>query len=351
MADIAQRFANNPIISPSQIVPSVTCFEVASAFNPGAFEYRGKIGLVLRVAERPEVKNGYVDSVSISTDGRTEVSSFQISDPDIEIIDTRLFSYKGVDHLTTLSHLRLAWSEDGENFEVEEKPMLIGASEYEALGIEDSRVTKIDDTYYLTYTAVSHNGYGVGMQSTKDWKTFEKFGVVIPPFNKDATLFPEKISDLYHMLHRPTGSGIGGPYIWSASSPDLHNWGNHKCIAQVRPGMWDSERIGAGSAPIKTEQGWLEIYHGAEKVSTGHRYCLGALLLDLEDPSKVIARSTEPIMEPISPYELEGFYGNVVFTNGQVVRGDEVLLYYGAADSYTCGARLSIKEILNSLKS
>jgi predicted GH43/DUF377 family glycosyl hydrolase len=351
MVDIAQRFANNPIISPSQIVPSVAGFEVASAFNPGAFEYKGKIGLVLRVAERPEVKNGYVDSVSISTDGRTEVSSFQISDPDIKIIDTRLFSYIGVDHLTTLSHLRLAWSEDGENFEVEEKPMLIGASEYEALGIEDSRVTKIDDTYYLTYTAVSHNGYGVGMQSTKDWKTFEKFGVVIPPFNKDATLFPEKISDLYHMLHRPTGSGIGGPYIWSASSPDLHNWGNHKCIAQVRPGMWDSERIGAGSAPIKTEQGWLEIYHGAEKVSTGHRYCLGALLLDLEDPSKVIARSTEPIMEPISPYELEGFYGNVVFTNGQVIRGDEVLLYYGAADSYTCGARLSIKEILNSLKS
>jgi predicted GH43/DUF377 family glycosyl hydrolase len=351
MADLAKRFANNPIISPAQIVPRVAGFEVASAFNPGAFEYKGKIGLVLRVAERPEVKNGYVDSVSISTDGRTKVSSFLISDPDIKIIDTRLFSYKGVDHLTTLSHLRLAWSEDGENFEVEKAPMLIGASEYEALGIEDSRVTKIDDTYYLTYTAVSHNGYGVGMQSTKDWKTFEKFGVVIPPFNKDATLFPEKISDLYHMLHRPTGSGIGGPYIWSASSPDLHNWGNHKCIAQVRPGMWDSERIGAGSAPIKTEQGWLEIYHGAEKVSTGHRYCLGALLLDLEDPSKVIARSTEPIMEPISPYELEGFYGNVVFTNGQVVRGDEVLLYYGAADSYTCGARLSIKEILNSLKS
>jgi len=351
MTDIAKRFDNNPIISPFQIIPSVAGFEVASAFNPGAFEYKGKIGLVLRVAERPKVKEGYVDSISIAADGRTEVTSFQIADPDINIIDTRLFSYKGVDHLTTISHLRLAWSDDGENFEIQENPLLVGASEYESLGIEDSRVTKIDDTYYLTYTAVSHNGYGVGMQSTKDWKTFEKFGVVIPPFNKDATLFPEKISGLYHMLHRPTGSGIGGPYIWSATSPDLHNWGNHKCIAQVRPGMWDSERIGAGSAPIKTDQGWLEIYHGAEKVSKGHRYCLGALLLDLNDPSKVISRSTEPIMEPSSPYELEGFYGNVVFTNGQVVRGDEVLLYYGAADSYSCGARLSITEILNSLRS
>jgi predicted GH43/DUF377 family glycosyl hydrolase len=351
MADIAKRFAQNPIISPSDVMPSEAGFEVISAFNPGAFEYMGKIGLVLRIAERPKVTDGFVDSISISLNGKTEVASFRISDPDLTITDTRIFSYKGLDHLTTLSHLRLAWSDDGENFSIQEKPLLVGTSEYESLGIEDSRVTKIDDTYYLTYTAVSHNGYGVGMQSTKDWKTFEKFGVIIPPFNKDATLFPEKISGLYHMLHRPTGSGIGGPYIWSASSPDLRNWGNHKCIAQVRPGMWDSARIGAGSAPIKTDQGWLEIYHGAEELPTGHRYCLGALLLDLDDPTKVIARSIEPIMEPISPYELEGFYGNVVFTNGQVVRGDEVLLYYGAADSYSCGARLSITEILNSLKS
>jgi predicted GH43/DUF377 family glycosyl hydrolase len=350
MKDIAKRFGNNPIISPSEVMPSVTGFEVTSAFNPGAFEYEGRIGLVLRIAERPHVTEGILDSISILPSGKTEVTSFKISDPEVKVVDSRIFSYKGVDHLTTLSHLRLAWSDDGENFEVEEKPLLVGATEYEALGIEDTRVTKIDDTYFLTYTAVSHNGYGVGMQSTKDWKSFEKYGVVIPPFNKDATLFPEKIDGLYRMLHRPTGSGIGGPYIWSASSPDLKNWGNHKCIAQVRPNMWDSARIGAGSAPIKTKEGWLEIYHGAEELPTGHRYCLGALLLDLEDPSRVIARSIEPIMEPIAPYEVEGFYGNVVFTNGQVVRGDEVLLYYGAADSYTCGARFSIMEILNSLK-
>jgi predicted GH43/DUF377 family glycosyl hydrolase len=350
MPDLAKRFAINPIVKPADITPSVDGFEVIAAFNPGAFEYQDKIGLVLRVAERPPVKTGFIDSISISEDGNTEVTGFTLDDPDLSIIDSRVFSYQGLDHLTTLSHLRLAWSTDGENFEVEERPMLVGSSKYESLGIEDSRVTQIADTYYLTYTAVSHNGYGVGMQSTKDWQTFEKFGVIIPPFNKDATLFPEKIAGLYQMLHRPTGSGIGGPYIWSTSSPDLHNWGSHKCIAQVRPGMWDSARIGAGSAPIKTEQGWLEIYHGAEELPTGHRYCLGALLLDLDDPTKVIARSIQPIMEPSASYEVEGFYGNVVFTNGQVVRGDEVLLYYGAADSYTCGARLSITEILNSLK-
>jgi predicted GH43/DUF377 family glycosyl hydrolase len=115
--------------------------------------------------------------------------------------------------------------------------------------------------------------------------------------------------------------------------------------------MWDSARIGAGSAPIKTEVGWLEIYHGAEVLPTGHKYRLGALLLDLDDPTRVIARSQDPIMEPRSSYETDGFYGNVVFTNGQIVQEDEILLYYGAADTYTCGARFSIKEILNSLKS
>jgi predicted GH43/DUF377 family glycosyl hydrolase len=349
--DLAKRFSKNPIIGPSQVMPSVAGFEVVSTFNPGAFEFEGKIGLILRVAERPHAKSGFLDSIIIGKDGQTQVTSFGVSDPDLKVIDSRTFTYKGVEHLTTLSHLRLAWSIDGENFEVQEKPLLVGSSEYESSGLEDVRVTKIDDIYYLTYTAISHNGYGVGMQSTKDWKTFEKFGVIIPPFNKDATLFPEKISGLYRMLHRPTGSGIGGPYIWSASSPDLHHWGNHECVAQVRPGMWDSARIGAGSAPIKTEQGWLEIYHGAEELPSGHRYCLGALLLDFDNPTKVIARSIDPIMEPTAPYEVEGFYGNVVFTNGQVVRGDEVLLYYGAADSYTCGARFSIKEILNSLGS
>jgi predicted GH43/DUF377 family glycosyl hydrolase len=110
--------------------------------------------------------------------------------------------------------------------------------------------------------------------------------------------------------------------------------------------MWDSARVGSGAAPIKTEKGWLEIYHGANEVN---RYCLGALLLDLEDPTKVIARSEQPIMEPTAEYEQVGFFGNVIFTNGHFVNGDELHLYYGASDEVICGADFSIKEILNSL--
>jgi predicted GH43/DUF377 family glycosyl hydrolase len=125
----------------------------------------------------------------------------------------------------------------------------------------------------------------------------------------------------------------------------LH-WGGHRCLARTRPGMWDSARVGAGAAPIRTSAGWLEIYHGADEKN---RYCLGALLLDLNDPWKVLARSESPIMEPAAQYERTGFFGDVIFTNGHLVDGDKLTIYYGASDSVVCGAHLSITEILKSV--
>jgi len=139
---------------------------------------------------------------------------------------------------------------------------------------------------------------------------------------------------------------LGGNYIWLAESHDLVHWGNHRCLAHSREGHWDSARVGAGAAPIRTAKGWLEIYHGATKEN---RYCLGALLLDLDEPWRVLARSETPIMEPLASYELEGFFGKVIFTNGHVVDGDRITLYYGAADSVICAAHLSIQSILASL--
>ena len=170
--------------------------------------------------------------------------------------------------------------------------------------------------------------------------------MIFAPHNKDCALFEEKINGKYYALHRPSSPDLGGNYIWLAESTDLLHWGNHKCIAVTRPNYWDSARIGAGTSPIKTDAGWLEIYHGADDNS---RYCLGALLLDIDDPSKVIARSVEPIMEPIKEYEKTGFFGNVVFTNGHIVNGDKLTIYYGASDEVICGATFSIREILKSL--
>ncbi|RZJ26246.1 MAG: glycosidase, partial [Flavobacterium sp.] len=250
--------------------------------------------------------------------------------------------------LTTLSHLRLVCSDDGVRFyEPEGYFPITGIGPLEQFGIEDCRVVQFEDTYHLTYTAVSGNGVGVGLRKTKDWKQFENLGMIISPHNKDCAIFEEKIDGKYYALHRPSGVGIGGNYIWLAESPDGVHWGNHRCIVKTRPQLWDSARVGAGAAPIKTERGWLEIYHGANKENY---YCLGGFLMDLNNPSKVISRTTQPIMVPTENYELSGFFGQVVFTNGHIVNGDELTIYYGAADEFVCGARFSISEILSMLE-
>ncbi len=346
MADLAQRFDDNPLITPQDVPPSREGLEVACVLNPGAFRFQGRTGLLMRVAERPPQKPDAVSTLihdPESADG-VRVVEAQKDDPGLSQDDPRLFFYNGIQYLTTLSHLRLAWSEDETRFQVEPAPALQGQGPYEVFGLEDGRVTALEGAFYVTCSAVSRNGCGVGLSRTQDFETFEPLGLALPPDNKDGALFEEKVGGRYWCLHRPMSKW--GLRIWTATSPDLRHWGDYTCIASPRPGMWDEERVGGGAAPVKTEAGWLEIYHGADRKG---RYCLGALLLALDDPNCVLARSHDPIMEPNQPYEQEGFYGNCVFTNGHVVDGDTLTLYYGASDSVICGATLSIREVLDSL--
>ncbi|PTQ94050.1 putative GH43/DUF377 family glycosyl hydrolase [Mucilaginibacter yixingensis] len=347
--DIAKRFPQNPLLSPKDLPPSQDGLRIACLLNPGAFRFDGKIWLLVRVAERPEQNEIHVSFPILTELGETQIMEIPLNDADLIATDARVVRYKGIDYLTTLSHLRLLCSDDGVKFyEPEGYAKLFGLGALQTFGIEDCRVTKIDDTFYLTFTAVSESGVGVSMKMTKDWKTFESGGMILPPHNKDCAIFEEKINGKFYALHRPSSVDLGGNYIWLAESPDGLHWGNHKCIAKTRPGNWDSGRVGAGASPIKTGKGWLEIYHGATKE---HRYCLGALLLDLNDPSKVLARAHDPIMIPTEEYETSGFFGHVVFTNGHVLEddGDTITMYYGAADEFVCGAKLSIKEIFAAL--
>lgn len=349
MPDLAQRFAGNPILRPADVAPSAPGLRVECLLNPGAFRFRGRTGLLLRVAERPPQTDTAVSTPVLdpAAPGGVRIVSVSRQDPELRISDPRLFTWKGVDYLTTLSHLRLAWSDDGEHFAAEPLPTLIGTGPREAFGIEDCRVaTLADGRFLLTYSAVSADGVGVGCIETRDWREFRRLGMIIPPHNKDCAIFEEQVGGRHVCFHRPSGVGLGGNFIWIASSPDLRHWGDHRCIARTRPGMWDSERIGAGAAPIRTPEGWLAIYHGSD----GKRYCLGALLLALDDPSRVLARSREPIMVPGAPCEQTGFFGHVVFTNGHVVDGDTATIYYGAADEVICGARMSLAAILASLR-
>jgi len=346
--DLAQRFPENPLLLPRDLQPSAEGLQIISLLNPGVFRYQGKIWLLVRVAEGVTQKEGVLFFPALNATGNTEIIEVPLNDPDLIATDARVINYKGLDYLTTISHLRLLASDDGVNFEEQENyPALFGNGYLERFGIEDCRVSKIGDTYYLTYTAVSDSGVGVGLKTTQDWKHFESGGMILPPHNKDCAIFEEKVGGKYYCLHRPSSKEIGGNYIWLAESPDGQHWGNHQCLIKTRPGLWDSARVGAGAPPIRTELGWLEIYHGA---NAEHQYCLGAFLMDIDDPSKVISRTTEPIMVPTAAYELSGFFGYVVFTNGHVVDGDRLTVYYGAADEFVCGAHFSISEILTKLQ-
>lgn len=345
--EIARRNINNPILRPVDVQPSMEGMKIECLLNPGVFRFDNKTWLLLRVAERPEQKAGQISFPVLKDDG-VEILHFREDDPNLDATDPRVISYNGKHFLTTLSHLRLVCSADGIHFyEPEGYAPIFGKGSQESFGIEDCRVSTMEDGYHLSYTKVSPEGVGVGYIFTRNWKEFERRGMIFSPHNKDCAIFEEKLNNKYYALHRPSSPEIGGNYIWLSESPDMLHWGNHKCIATTRENSWDSARVGAGAAPIRTTKGWLEIYHGA---THDNRYCLGALLLDIDDPSRVIARSEQPIMEPTADYEKTGFFGNVVFTNGHLVNGDTLTIYYGASDEVICMAEFSISEILSSLK-
>jgi len=346
--DIAKRSKNNPLLRPRDLKAGINGMEIICLLNPGVFRMNNKTWLLLRVAERPKLQADKIRIPIYNSNGTLEVLSFDKNDSQLNVTDPRVIVYKNKDYLTTLSYLRLVCSDDDIHFyEDPDYPPVFGQGELEAFGIEDCRVATMEDGYYLSFTEVSSVAVGVGLMITKDFQHFDRKGMIFPPHNKDCALFEEKINGMYFAFHRPSSPELGGNFIWLAESPDRLHWGNHKCIALTRKDSWDEARIGAGGAPVKTSEGWLEIYHGADK---DNRYCLGALLLDLNDPTKVLARSVEPIMEPIAEYEQKGFFGNVVFTNGHYVKGDTLKIFYGASDEVICSADFSITEILNSLK-
>jgi len=250
------------------------------------------------------------------------------------------------------SFFTLARSRDGLHFSLEHQPCMLPATEgpfriWEENGIEDPRITVLDGQYYIMYTAVSRHGYRIALARTEDFQTFQRIALVSRPGNKDGVLFPEKINGLYARLDRPIGNGIGS--IWISYSPDLIHWGRSQCVISPRPRFWDAYRIGASVPPIRTDQGWLEIYHGVKMTSAGPIYRAGVVLLDLANPAKVLGRCLSPVLSPREDYERIGDVGNVVFACSAVVEEDqEVKLYYGAADTSICVATCPMQALINA---
>lgn len=299
---IFERSKSNPILTPLDLP-----FPGATVLNPGVTEHDGRVVMLLRVEDHAGHSNIHV---ARSKNGVTD-------------------------------------------WQIETEPLLKYGEprwRYEQWGCEDARVTYLaeEDCYYITYTAYSCNGAAVALARTVDFERAERIGLLFSPNNKDAVLFGRKFDNRWAVLHRPDAGGL--EHIWSAYSPDLIHWGEPHCVLPELGGAaWDGVKVGAGPPPILTEKGWLLIYHGV-KAYGGHLvYRAGVALLDKDKPHKAIARSRNWIFQAEAPYELSGLTPNVVFPTGLLLRGDELWMYYGAADTCTCLATVKLRDILSLL--
>lgn len=302
--ELFTRYSRNPIITSGQF-PKI----VNAVMNPAATMFEGETLLLLRVEDRTGISRLVV---ATSADGFT---------------GWRIDPSRGL-------------SSDPERFE-------------EHWGIEDPRITWTDGEYLIVYTGFSLGGPLVCLATTKDFVTFERRGVLHPPEDKDAALFPERFNDRWALIHRPAPATPGlGTHMWISWSPDLRYWGDAQVLLPARRGAWwDAMRVGLGPPPLLTERGWLICYHGVRTTSAGAIYRLGLALLDRDDPSVVLQRGREWVFGPDAPYECSGDVPGVVFPCGWVLDddGDTLRLYYGGADSVVAVATASLRAVLDHL--
>ena len=298
------RYEGNPILT-----PGCWPYPANATFNPGAARHNGETLLLVRVE------------------------------------DMRGFS-----------HLTFARSKDGKTgWQIDQQPTLVPDPKYheEQWGIEDPRIVWLEERqeYAVTYVSFSKDGPMVSLALSRDLHTFDHRGTMLPPEDKDASLFPRLINGRYVLIHRPIIRGEA--HIWIAFSPDLKYWGEHKILLPVRPGWWDCSRVGLGPPPIETEEGWLVIYHGVRMTASGSLYRVGLALLDLDEPWKIIRRCDEWVFGPYEHYERVGDVPGVTFPTGAVVNREtgEIMIYYGAADTTVCLATANMNELVKHILS
>jgi predicted GH43/DUF377 family glycosyl hydrolase len=299
---IVERYAQNPILTGKHFPER---FGIQRVFKSGVIKHRGRYVMACRVEDR-----------------------------------------------ALRNRIWIADSADGYHFAPRPEPVPMPHSdpefaEYTHGMYYDPRITEIDGICYLVHAAHSDHGCRLSLLKTTDFDHFEWMGFISETDNRNGVLFPEKIGGLYARLDRPnTGSEFGD--IWISYSPDLIYWGKSRCVARNRDVRWAWSKIGPGAVPIKTPEGWLDIFHGVRTQCKAHYvYQLGVMLHDLEDPSRVIAIAEEAILEPQENYELVGQTPSVVFTAGAVVEDDgEIKLYYGGADTVQCVATTSVARLI-----
>lgn len=285
--------------------------EIGAIFNPGVIKYRGNIILLPRV-----IKKGY----------KRKGKGFENYVSEIWVAKSKNRKFKLL------------------------RPIIKPDNLYDKYGCEDARVTKLGKEYFITYTALSSpansgKGQRIGLASTKDFENITKCGTIGPnKNNKNGIIFPEKVKDKIVVLYK-VKPNIKLRYFNNINQLK-ENHKSREFTIMKRKYRWESKKIGPGPPPIKTREGWLLIYHGVDENKI---YRVGAGLLDLNNPQKVIARSSKPILEPERDYEKRGDVPNVVFPTGAIVKGRELFIYYGAADKYCCLASCNLDDLMNYL--
>jgi beta-1,4-mannooligosaccharide/beta-1,4-mannosyl-N-acetylglucosamine phosphorylase len=264
-----------------------------------------------------------------------------------------------VDDTTRLMDLHAGRSADGVNWIIEDKTISWIATDKRVAEIQerfehayDPRVTWLEDRYYVTWCNGYH-GPTIGVGYTHDFETFHELDNAFLPFNRNGVLFPRKVGGVYLMLSRPSDNGHT-PFgdIFVSESPDLVHWGRHRHVMAPRSWTWEATKIGAGPTPIETPEGWLLIYHGVLTSCNGFVYSMGAALLDLDEPWKVIARSRDYILSPQVVYEQVGDTPNVVFPCAALLDQPtgRLTIYYGGADTVVCLAHGYLSEVIDFVK-
>jgi len=270
-----------------------------------------------------------------------------------------IIKYQGRYIMLFRSHLRngrsiigIAESNDGLSFIVKPKPFLVPATEaifaeYEEFGVEDPRITQLDDRCLITYSAYSRHGVRVALAQTDDFEHVKRMAFITQADSRNVVIFPQKFDSLYVRLDRPH-TEISPWSIWISYSPDLVHWGNSRIVMKPLQYHWDEMKIGPGAPPIRTEYGWLNIFHGVFKTMDGSIYRLGVALHKLDDPSQIIGVSDDWILEPEDPWEVTGYVHNVVFTCGAVPEDDDTIkIYWGGADTVVCAGIAYIKDLVD----
>ena len=258
-----------------------------------------------------------------------------------------------VDEIDLAATLHVGFSPDGIDWEIDPEPLRMESGDPEVFVTDfsyDPRLTRIGDTYYLTWCNQSPHGPAIGLATTDDFVAFRQWENPFPPSSRNCVIFPRQIDGEYAAYHRPSDRGHT-PFgdVFYATSPDLVRWGRHRFAFGPRTG-WQALKVGPGPPPIETQDGWLLIYHGVWQSCNGYLYYVGAALLDLERPWQVLFRTKDYLLAPTAPYERVGDVSNVCFPSSAVVEGDDVRLYYGAADTCVAVAEARLSEVLEFVK-